>query len=745
MSFGLIQQLMLLGLAGISLPVIAHLLSKRKFDVVFWGAMQFLEMGRKTRRRIRLEELLLLLLRIGVISLLVFAFARPWGKGGVLSAMTEAVRRDIVFVVDGSYSMGWQGGNETPHNAARQWVHEAVGQLHSGDTVSLIDAREQVLPVIEMPTSDMRIVREAVDEIPPPSGSSRLALAATKAVQLLSKTTNPIREVVILTDGQAYPWSPDDAALWARFDDLRSQQAISPRIWIVDRLAGADQPRTNFSVDRLQLSRSTTVPDFPLRIRTTVRQTGGTAAQKSVFFAVNGQRLQDKTTIVNLPPDGEAPVEFEHRFASGGSYLVTVSIEPDSLPGDDDAHAAVVATPGVPTLLVDGKPHLDPVRSKSFFLRAAVSATTNDAPWVRSETVAASDFKPSLLENRDVVALLDVAELSAESLKSLEQFVERGGGLIVAPGNLAKPEFYNGPFAGLGQGLAPAGLERVVSESEGAKGPMTVDGDSFEIPWMSRFKPGAAVDLGTVRFNKWWLLKPPDNADEAKLPNRPEISKTVVAGKLKNGNPWIITRRYGEGHVAILAAPLDSEWSTLPSKNDFVPFVHELIFSLVSRNEGRNVNDGMPLELPLANGANAEGIEFLAPDGKKLAAQAGGDEQRPTARLDAATMPGVYQAIRKSRPQDPPQYFVVEFDRREADLKPLDEAGRKTLAGDNRLKFLETPRELAAAAASDAPRTELWWLLLLFVVGMLVVEVAMTRRLVRGGHELDPSLEPSAG
>ena len=68
---------MLLGLLGLSLPILAHLLSKRKYDVVHWGAMQFLELGRNARRRIRLEQLLLLLLRMGLIALIAIALARP--------------------------------------------------------------------------------------------------------------------------------------------------------------------------------------------------------------------------------------------------------------------------------------------------------------------------------------------------------------------------------------------------------------------------------------------------------------------------------------------------------------------------------------------------------------------------------------------------------------------------------------------------------------------------------------------
>ena len=65
MNFGFLNVAMLAGLAAMALPVLAHLISRRKFDIVQWGAMQFLQLGRKTRRRIRLEEWLLMLIAFG--------------------------------------------------------------------------------------------------------------------------------------------------------------------------------------------------------------------------------------------------------------------------------------------------------------------------------------------------------------------------------------------------------------------------------------------------------------------------------------------------------------------------------------------------------------------------------------------------------------------------------------------------------------------------------------------------------
>src|SRR3712207_5274388 len=108
-----INPVMLAGLLGLGLPILAHLLSRRRYEVLHWGAMQFLELGRNTRRRLRLEQLLLMLLRMGLVALVVLALARPWASGSLFSGLSSGQPRDVVLVIDGSYSMGWEGKSET--------------------------------------------------------------------------------------------------------------------------------------------------------------------------------------------------------------------------------------------------------------------------------------------------------------------------------------------------------------------------------------------------------------------------------------------------------------------------------------------------------------------------------------------------------------------------------------------------------------------------------------------------------
>src|SRR5437016_4076827 len=134
--------LMLLGLAGVAIPVIIHFLNRRRFDVVDWGAMQFLQVSETTRRRLLLEELLLMLLRMGLVAVLVFALAAPYTTSRLLAGVSPRENRDAVLVLDGSYSMGYTGTGQTAHDAAREWALDYVNRLAAGDSLALLHAKQ---------------------------------------------------------------------------------------------------------------------------------------------------------------------------------------------------------------------------------------------------------------------------------------------------------------------------------------------------------------------------------------------------------------------------------------------------------------------------------------------------------------------------------------------------------------------------------------------------------------------------
>ncbi len=732
MSFLLANPLMLLGLAGIGLPVIAHLLSRKKYDVVNWGAMQFLQLGRQAKLRIKLEEFWLLALRIGLIAIMAIAMTRPWLSGSLVGGFASAPAGDYVLIVDSSYSTAWRGSATTPHQRAVRWAQQFLDQLSPADTVAVLDARDVATPVVPTLVRDRVRVRRALEDLPPPSGTSKLPEAIVKGLQLLNTGTSTSRQVVVITDGQTIPWQHSDEHFWLQLQELRGQATVPPEIW-VHNTQEQQARRTNFSLDRLQLSRELTVSDFPVRIKTRLRNTGATAAMsRNVFLEVDGQRLADQTQTVRIEADGQAAIEFEHRFNSVGPHLVAVVTEEDNLPDDDRSDAALSISAALPVLLVEGQPNADITRTETFFAKAALSPSANPAPWVAATVARVEQLTPQTLAAQHVVVLANVARLTDEQLRDLSEFVEGGGGLVIAMGDQVNREWYNGPLFDDGKGLLPGPLKSIEAApvADDAES-ITISNESLQLPWLKQFKTEASDGLLEARFTHWFKV---DAAIPAAAPD------SLVAARFTNGEPFLVSKSFGRGQVVLMTTSIDADWTTLPTKPDYVAFLHELIFELSSGRASRNVDVGASLIVPLPADSVAADWQFRSPDGHEHDAQLAGDELRPLLRSDETAQPGIYRLHRRDKaPQVRDDVFVVNADRAESDLNPLPDDRWAELTAADRLHRIATPQELGESLKSDHARVEIWHLLMLVFLAMLVGEVVMTRRLVQGGHAfVDP-------
>ncbi len=377
MSAGFVASMLLVGLVALAIPPIIHLLNRRRFDVVDWGAMQFLQVSEKTRRRLLLEEILLMLLRIGLLGLLVLGLANPFVEGTTFQLRLPGARpaRDAVLIFDGSYSMGCTDGSHTAHDAAREWALDYLGACGAGDKVAILQAKQQVVPIVSALDDNLQRVRAKLDKLPPPAGGCDWPQAVQSAEAILADSKAPRREIIILSDGQKYGWADEPTVL--RWGLLATQLGIRPD---EDPAVKARRPR--IVVLNLDPERKPDVPNWSL---TTIRTNRVVAAvNRELTFksdiVIHGQqdytpphriRLEvDGQVVRNLEPPrvtrvekGKVPFSFTHKFGSPGSHLITVVLEPDPppeargqgyrlkdyLPGDNRHDLAVQVVPGLPT------------------------------------------------------------------------------------------------------------------------------------------------------------------------------------------------------------------------------------------------------------------------------------------------------------------------------------------------------------------------------------------------------------
>src|SRR6516165_3585476 len=120
MSF--LSPLLIWGLVLGAIPLIIHLLNRRRFRRVEWAPMHYLKLTvQRNRRRIQIEQLLLLLLRIALPMLLFFFLARPVvNPTGLEQWLGGGSRTSQVVLVDDSLSMGCKAGDSSAFSRAQQ-------------------------------------------------------------------------------------------------------------------------------------------------------------------------------------------------------------------------------------------------------------------------------------------------------------------------------------------------------------------------------------------------------------------------------------------------------------------------------------------------------------------------------------------------------------------------------------------------------------------------------------------------
>ena len=122
------------GVLAFNIPLIIHLLNRSKFKTVKWGAMHLLApVVRTNRKRIRLEQLLLLLVRAMIPVMLALAMAGPVLTG--CQDLAGGSRSSLVVVLDNSYSMS-AGGANASFNQARDTAMNIIRDLRDGSDVS---------------------------------------------------------------------------------------------------------------------------------------------------------------------------------------------------------------------------------------------------------------------------------------------------------------------------------------------------------------------------------------------------------------------------------------------------------------------------------------------------------------------------------------------------------------------------------------------------------------------------------
>lgn len=627
---GFLHPALLWGLALGAVPILIHILNRRRHRPLTWGAMRFVVAAyQRTRRRVRLENWLLLFLRTAAVLLLALALTRPFlGGASPLAPLTEK-RRSLVLVVDGSASTGYREFGSV-HEAILERARAILAELDGtrGDRVHLIEAAATVHPLSERTPDDALAALSTLSQ--PRDESLDLPLLLDELARLAEQDAGTsgqsALEMRFLTDLQRRTFAPPPSLPEAEgapsaahaAEALDRLQKLGVTLWVED-LGGALPRPPNCGIEGVAPLGELLGAGQPAEIGVRVRNHGATGrAGARLALSVDGVRLPSQS--LDLPAGTSVEAVFRVRFDGPGYHVLSAELESDRLAFDDTRHSVVFVPPPLRVLIVNGDPRDDVLLDEVGILRAVLEPPAEDAPAraagdsgapFRCEVVAAPAFLSGevALADFDAIVAANLASVPSDLVAQLEPWVARGGALILTMGDRAAAalDTWNARlWRPDGSGLLPARLTRAVVLPERY-------GDYFR----------AATFVGThpaLRFfddERWrpFLTELPIYGFVASEPL--ETAQVLVQLDDEARSPLLVERPFERGLVYLWTTTIDGDWNLFPeAPATLVPLVHELLrHAGRAHRPARDVAVGSALALELETFPRS--AELVGPDGAR--------------------------------------------------------------------------------------------------------------------------------
>jgi hypothetical protein len=673
-----------------SLPILIHLLNRRRFRVVDWAAMRFLLAAqRKNTRRMRLEQLLLLAVRTLLVLLLVAAMASimPWAESlwaRVLPDRAGGVglggRTHKILVLDGSLSMGLRTGELTCFERARALALEVLRDASGGDGFSVVLMAAPPRRIVPEPSDDAGRVRDEVKALRLPHGNADLAATLTGVEDMLrhSPTKFDQREVYFFTDLQRATWtarqSGDPGGILQRLGALArvvlvdvGQEAVVNTA--VTHLAlGVPVPTTG-SATPITATVQHYNPEPRKQVRAELLVGKARSGAGEPAFALHVVNVLH----VDLAP-GQNLLTFSHRFTTSGEYALQVRLEGDALDLDDTRTLIVTVKDTVPVLLVNGKPAAEVYDRATEWLHDALNPFQHGASprnaAARPKVVTESQFADAALGDLtpyDCVFLCDVARLDAAEVHRLEMHLRQGGGVVFCLGPNVDLEAYNRLVFRGGEGILPAQLVGRRRAPERQFFNLAAEERAYHEPPLEAFAAERdRAGLLATRFREYVKVELPPGRARTVLSFLPEIISGRTARDLRRpaeretdgaipvgGEPALVEATRFRGRSVLFTSTVNMDWTTWPISPSYLAFWQEVLhFAAAGRLRGQEATVGEVLEeyLP-AGGAGLEATLRL-PDGRTEGVHTEAQDEVGVLRWADTDQSGLYRATIGQDPRE---------------------------------------------------------------------------------------------
>jgi hypothetical protein len=652
------------GLGLATAPLILHLLFRQRYRVMDWAAMKWLlEALKKNYRRVRLEQWLLLAVRMLVIFLTALAMAQPALEAARAVFFADRAVTHNVIVFDNSASMHYVSAAQSWYDRAKGFAQAILDDSKTGDLASVVVMGTPSSVLVGDPSPYLDAVGAEIEGLRPQHAVAQLEPALNHVLEILKQSRATRRRVWFVTDLQRTTWVGGSSADSAEIGRKLRAIAESARCAVLDP-SGPDSP--NQAVLQLEQVEPIAVVGRPTVLRATL---ANFAAEPRDDFAVellvDGQI--EGSQRVSLPPHEQRVVHFAVAFTSPGFHALEVRLPDDPLRLDNRRWLEVAARQSLAVLVIDGQPTGEPFRSETDYLRVALSPSADESQpsLIRCEARQESELLEIQFDDWDLVVVCNVAQPTPTEANLLRNYVRRGGGVLFYLGSQTNLSAFNLALFQEGKGLLPAALTGFVGQSQtaptGTESFFSFDPRNYAHPIVAAFKNAEQAGLLTTKVFRFVKAElPPDSAAE-------------IALAYQTGDPAVIVSPHGAGRVGLVTTSADLDWNTWAVSPSYVPVIHELARYLVSgRLRTPPTLAGETITLPVWKATAAVTASVTPPGSDRNATPVRLLEQDGAACLSYSEtdLSGIYEA-HIGAPIDEKRYLAVNTWPEESDLSKL--------------------------------------------------------------------------
>ncbi len=678
---------LLIGIIAASIPLIIHLWSKRQAKLIDFSSIRFLiSLERKRVRKLKFQQILLLILRMLIVILISFALARPiltdrWAMSA------KHAKTSVVIILDNSYSMNYTGLEGEHFKLAKDKAIQILDLLQSGDNASLILMSDTPDVIFQKLTSDISQVKSAISKSRISHKGTYVLSSIIKAYSILKESKNPLKKIYLITDLGENGWSE-----WKNVPDDIMQDDVELLLVKI-----GDIKDDNRAIEEIKLSNDFVGVGVPLQINAKIKRSD--KSKINVELIVDGEKKGQYAT------ESDSAI-FNYTFNDPGVYKCEVRLESDKLPLDDIRYFIVNVLGEIKVLVVgDNKFYTN------LALNPSISSETSSKQLILPVSCNVNELAGQSLSKYSTVILTDIPRLNDSAESSLRSFYQNGGNIVIFIGKNADRDWYNSID------FIPVSLgKREIFQS-----PLKFSKWDSQHPILKIFGVSETDNA----------LKSPEFYSAFSI--IPKANTKILADYNKN-IPAIIEMKK-RGNVILFNTSPDTDVTDLPLNPVFLPIIQQTVLYLAGEQEEKNILVGETYSINTYERIDSA-PEILDPENiitKPVVSDSpkGNGRQIISDKTDYA---GFYKIEFKSEGSKITDYFAVNLNTKgESTLKSVNDEDVLKRFG-NSAKFISEDFNQEIKEQSKTS-SEISPILLVIAAILMIIEIPLANRRVTSKKE----------